>query len=289
MRKIVAEAIVLRVAARHQMAFEFPSPKALKNYLKEHPKADKSKHTVQPKAEPDSKDAPKAEPEHKEAPKRSWKDVLKGVSEAAVSFVKSSPKAVRDFVSDEGFRRDALMKAHTAVVNAPEAFVKGVIREAKHEAKEIKEAGHGLSAVLRGKKMTEEQKHALKKVATHVAIATAATALTGGLALGAAGLAKGTAGAFVSSLAKKVALRSVSQQLGALPTVEELGHAGHGAAHTVKHLFDHFTTHLASGEELDPEDVFAAFVAAAVAKGLKELDPDTVAEAIEDAAKESST
>lgn len=285
MRKLVAETLTLRVAARYQIAYEFPNSEALKDYLKEHPQADKSKHTVRPKAERENADEPKAEPDdHAPKPKRTWKELLKGVSEAAASFVKSAPKSVRDFVQDDAFRRKALMSAHEAITKAPGGFVRGVIREAKHEAKEIKEAGHGLVAVLHGKKMTQEQKSALKKVAIHVAIATAATALSGGLALGAAALAKGSAGAFVSSLGKKVAIKAVVKQLGALPTMEELGHAGHGAAH----MFHHFTNlHSASEKEIDPEEAFEAFVAAAVAKGLKELDPDTVVEALEDAAKES--
>ncbi len=38
--------LVLRVAARFLGAKDFSSPEALREYLKEHPKADKSKHKV---------------------------------------------------------------------------------------------------------------------------------------------------------------------------------------------------------------------------------------------------
>ncbi len=40
--------IVKKVAARYRQALEFPSPEALKQYLREHPKADPRKHSVRP-------------------------------------------------------------------------------------------------------------------------------------------------------------------------------------------------------------------------------------------------
>lgn len=283
---------VLRVAARYQrVAYEFNTPDALKEYLKAHPGADKTLHTVKkPGEHAEKKDEPAKEEKkehgegHGEAkPKRSWKDLMSGLSSKAKSFVQNAPKAVQSFVHDENFRRKALQDAHKAITAAPGVFVKKAIEEAKAEATEIKTAGEGLVSLLKGKKLSHEQSHALKKVATHIAIAVAATALTGGLAAGAAALAKGSLGAFTSSLAKKIALKAITPKLEALPTMEELGHAGHGALE----MFHHFVEHLAADKaDPQPEEAFEAFIAAVVSQGLKDLDADTVAEALEDAAGE---
>lgn len=284
MRKLVAEALALRVAARHQLAMEFPNSEALKEYLKKHPQADKSNHTVK---KPDAESKPKDEQGEGHEPKkrRSWKDLVSGLSSAAKSFVQEAPKAVKSFVNDQEYRRKALLASHEALTSAPGEFVKRVIKETKHEAHELKTAGQGIAAVLKGGKMSKEQKHAVRTIGIHIAIATAATALTGGLGLGAMGLAKGTAGAFVKSVAKKIALKAVTQKLSVLPTMEELAHAGHGAGHSVVHMFKHMVH--ASDKEIDPQEAFEAFIAAAVADGLKDLDADTLAEALEEAAKGS--
>jgi hypothetical protein len=47
--------LVNRVASRYCQAMEFPTEEALKKYLKEHPDADKSKHTVKKTKEKESK------------------------------------------------------------------------------------------------------------------------------------------------------------------------------------------------------------------------------------------
>jgi hypothetical protein len=284
----------LRVAARYQRAFEFPSPEALKHYLHDHPQADKSKHTVKkpgedkPKAEeevPDEKKDEKKDHGHghgEEKPKKSWRDVVKGLSQAAKTFITEAPESVQKFVNDESFRRDALMKAHKAVTEAPEKFVQQAIHHAKHEAAEIKEAGHGILAVAKGGKMSPSQKKAVKTVVTHVAIAAVATALGGGLGIGAAALAKGTAGAFVTSLAKKVVLKSVINELGHLPMVEEMLHAGHGAVEMLEHVMEHFAS---EKPEMTPDQAFDAYLSVAIAKGIKDMDPETMAETIEELAK----
>lgn len=284
----------LRVAARYQRAFEFPSPEALKHYLHDHPDADKSKHTVKkpgedkPKAEetPDEKkkDEKKDHGGHGEEkkPKKSWRDVVKGLSQAAKTFVTKAPESIQKFVNDDTFRRDALMKAHKAVTEAPEKFIQQAIHHAKHEAAEIKEAGHGILAVARGDKMSPSQKKAVKTIVTHVAIAAVATALGGGLGIGAAALAKGTAAAFVSSLAKKIVLKSVISQLGHLPMIEEMLHAGHGAVHMLEHVMEHFAS---EKPDMTPDQAFDAYLSVSIAKGIKDLDPETMAEALEELGK----
>ena len=45
-KRYLEQALVYRVAARYMRAMEFPTPEALKKYLKEHPHADPARHTV---------------------------------------------------------------------------------------------------------------------------------------------------------------------------------------------------------------------------------------------------
>ena len=71
--------LALRVAARYHMAMEFDTPKALKDYLKEHPKADPHNHTVKKPGHGSGH-----EEEHKEF---SWKDVFKSLSKGAKAVV----------------------------------------------------------------------------------------------------------------------------------------------------------------------------------------------------------
>jgi hypothetical protein len=290
----------LRVVARVQRrAFEFPSPEALKQYLHDHPGADKSKHTVAKPGDhapakeeaPQDKakaDEPKSEGHGDAKPKAktSWKDLVKNLSEKAKSFVQKAPEHVKSFVHDEKFRRDALMKAHEAIVNAPEKFMKKVVHEAKHEAHEFHLAGKGVLAVVKGGKMSDEEKKAVKTVVTHIAITAVATALSGGLAGGAAAMLKGTAGSFLTGLAKKIVLKAVLDPLGHLPTLEEYHEIAHGSWHVLHHVMEHLASEETGKDNMSPEDTLQAYVAYAAAKGIKELSADTLSEALEDCAAE---
>lgn len=246
-----------------KIATEFSSPEALKEYLHDHPNADKSKHHVK-KDHGDGGD-------HKEAPKKSLKERLKSLSEKAQSFVKSAPKEVSKFLNDENHRRKTVQDAHKELEKAPSKLVKNVVDTVKHEVHEFKEAGAGIKAVLSGKKMNDHQKKALKTVAFHVGLTVAATALTvsGGPL---AGLA-----AFGKSMAKHVAMKAASNALGHLHILEEMGHVGHG----VKHILDK----LAAEEKADEDEVLVKFVMALMAKELKKLEDGDLAEVIEDASK----
>jgi hypothetical protein len=282
----------LKVAARYQRAKEFSSPDALKDYLHDHPDADKSKHTVKhheehsKEPEESKKDEHGKGEEHEEhgakKPKSSWKDIMKGLSSKAVAFVKSAPEHVQKFVNDEAHRSKTLMAAHKAITEAPEKYVKSAFESAKHEVKEFKEAGEGIRAWLGGKKMSDEQKDAFRKVSVHVAIAVTAGALGAGLGAGAAALAKGIGATFISSTAKKIAIKAVTKHLQHLPAFEEMGHIGHHGIELVSALMEK----LAADHESTPdyEEMMKMLVVAAVAKELKELDPETLQEALEDAA-----
>lgn len=267
----MTEAIVLRVAARFQrQAREFGSPEALKDYLHEHPQADKSKHTVKDHGDDDHGGEHE---EHEEKPKKSWKERLKGLSEKASKFIQDAPKAVHKFIEDESFRRKTAMDAHKALVSAPEKFAKKALQTVKEEIKEYKEAGQGIAALVKGQKMTGHQKKALKTVATHMAISVAAAALTATGPLAAAGMVG-------KGLAKHVAMKAVSNMLGHTHVLEELGHIGHGVKHIMEKL-------AAEKKDVDPDTVLMNLIAAAVAKELEGgISDDDLKEALEAAAKE---
>lgn len=258
----MSDALVLRVAARY--AREFNTPEALKDYLHDHPQADKSKHTVKEHGEDEGH-----EDEHKEEPKKSWKERLKGLSDKASNLIKNAPKAVKQFIEDESFRRKTLQDAHKALTEAPEKMAKNAINTVKHEVKEFKDAGTGVAALMQGKKMTSHQKKALKTVATHMAISVAAAALTASGPLAAAGMVG-------KGLVKHVAMKAVGNMLGHVHVLEELGHIGHG----VKHIMEKLAAE--KGKEPDPEDVLANFVLAAVAKEMEGLSDADIKKALED-------
>lgn len=313
---------VARRAALHQ-AEEFTSPKALEDYLKLHPDADRSKHTVKkPEAPgakqkvpgkpkpppipdeakkkkpiappvpesarkkseppPPPKEAPKAKPhddhdehgEHEDhAPEgakpgrlEAWKDRLKGLSESAQSFVKSAPKAVKAFLGDPEFRKNALKEAGGHLANAPKAMVHRLVDTAKEEVHEYKSAAAGVKKVLSGGKMTKHEKHAFRTVAMHLAIggSAAAFAATGPL-VGAAILAKG--------MARHIAVKSVKKSLENLHLLDELGHVGHGIAH----LFEHMAS---EKKDVDPDEAMANLVLAAVAKEIENLSDEDLTEVL---------
>jgi phenylpyruvate tautomerase PptA (4-oxalocrotonate tautomerase family) len=246
-------------------AREFSSPEALKEYLHEHPNADRSKHHVKK----DDGGHGGGHGDHEEKPK-SLKERLKSLSEKAQSFVKSAPKEVSKFLSDDAHRRKVLTSASSALEKAPEKLVKNVINTVKHEVHEFKEAGAGIKAVMSGKKMDSHQKKALKTVAFHVGLTVAATALTASGPL--AGMAM-----FGKSMAKHIAMKAASNSLGHLHVLEELGHVGHG----VKHVLDK----LAAEEKANEEEVLVKFVMALMAKELSKLSDDDIASIVEEASK----
>ena len=281
--------ISFRVAARFQRSFdqtstEFSSPEALRQYLKDHPQADKSLHTVKKPGDTDEKGEQPPKDDHGDAkhepPKKSFKDRLKSLSQKAKNFVSNAPSEVKKFVQDDAHRRTVLMAAHKTLTDLPEKVYTNAKNAVKHEVHEFKTAGQGIKAVLKGGKMTPEQKHAVKVVAFDVALTVATAALTGGLGLGVKGLAGKSAQTFVTAMAKKIALKSVTHGLGSLVTVEELGHFGHGAFETIHHMFT------AAEAKQDERNLIVAYCTKLVADQMKDLDPDVMAEALEEASKD---
>lgn len=267
-----------------RFAMEHSSPKEMKEYLKEHPKADRSKHHVEKKQE---KDAPKEEggsheegDAHKDAPKKSLKEHIKTLSEKAQAFVKASPPEIKKFLTNDAHRRKTLTAAHGVLKSLPEATVKRVIKTVKEEIHEWKEAGAGVKAVLSGKKMSSHEKKAFKKVAFHVGLTVAATALTvsGGPLAGMA--------AFGKSMVKHLAMKAASSALGHVHVLQEFGHIGHG----VQHLIEKFAADEASEKKLSPDQIMVEFVTAALAKEMQDLtdNSEVLGKMVEEASKGGS-
>jgi hypothetical protein len=258
-----------RVQARFErVSREFSDDKALREYLKEHPGADKSLHKV---VKPEAHEGPGDEKGHDKghgdehgeaAPKKSWKERFKGLSDKAKAFVKTAPAAVKSFIQDDAFRRTALMAAHKSLEEAPKKMVRKLVDTAKEEVHEFKAAGQGIKAVLSGKKMDKHQKHAFKKVAFHVGLTVAATALT------AAGGPLVAAAAFGKSMAKHVAMKAASNALSHLHILQEFGHVGHGIAE----ILEKFAADQSKKAPVDHEEAMMKLIIAAVAKEIEKLD-----------------
>lgn len=238
----------IRRDLRYLEAREFPSDKRLREYLQEHPQADKSKHTV-------------VESERKES-KPSLKDRL-------TTALKGIPEKARQFAEDEGYRKKALTDAAKSIEDAPAKFVSNAIQHAKKEVASFKLAGQGVKAAMKGDKLSAEQKTAVKSVARDIAITVAVTALTGGVAA----LASKSAASFVTTLAKKIALNAVTDDFGDLLTNLE---TAKGAA---EGLFAFFVK-LAKTE--DPDEALGQLVAARVTKELRKFSTEDLLSAVEE-------
>lgn len=264
--------LIERVASRYMQAMEFDSPEALKEYLKAHPGADKSKHTVKKH----DKEEHGASPGHK---KPSLKERLKSISSKAKDFISKAPGEVRKFLTDDKHRSEVLGKAKDFIKKLPEKTYKNAKSAIKHEAKEFGDAVGGIKAVLSGKKMTDHQKHAIKTVAAHAAISVAVAAVSGGLGAGLGGLAAKSAATFSSALGKKIALDAVTNGLGQAVMAEEVAHLGHGLTHMLHNVL------AAEGKKGDDQDLMVAYVSKLVQDRLENLDPEMIAEALEEAAE----
>lgn len=276
------------VAYLHKQAITFPTPKALRDYLRQHPKADPAKHEVEKKEkkEPEKPKKPEKDDhedkghgkddhggEKDDTPDfstlgKKLADKVKGWGSKAVKALSDAPKAVHKFVEDDAHRRKVLMGAHKKVehlFNLPTAL----IETAKDEVHEFKAAGSALKKLMKGGKLDKHDRHALKTVGTHLAITAAATAFT------ATSFGAGAA-MFGKAMAKHVALKAVSNVLAKGHTLEELGHIGHG----IQHVMDKLAAEEEKDKKADPMTTFAKMVTAAVAKQMEELDVAGIGDAL---------
>jgi len=281
------ELMVRRVASKFVEARGFSSPDALKEYLKDHPNADKSKHYVE-KEEKGEKEAPEKKEEKGDhgddhgghGPKKSLMDRIKSLPAKAKKFVETAPKTVQKFLTDESFRKETIDTAKKVLKELPEKTVKAARDAVKHEAHEFKAAAEGIHTVLKGGKMTKEQKKAVKVVAFDVALTVAVAAVSGGLGAGLKGMAAKSAAVFSKSTAKKIALNTVTHGLGNAVTLEELDHLGHGILHMIKHAEE------GKKGKPDDRDLMVAYITKLVHDEMGKLSDDDLMGAVEDAASE---
>jgi hypothetical protein len=290
-------ASLMRIVARYQrQAFEFPTPEALRKYLHDRPHADKSLHWVKEpgddkeksEAKPEGKGhEPKHEDEGKDkkepaAKPKSWKERFQSLSDKAKAFVKNAPGEIKKFLEDEEHRRGVIQKIHHVVEHLPENVAKRVQKAIKHEAEEFKTATEGVKAVLKGEKMSDEQKKAFKEIAFEAALVVATVSITGGLGAGLKGVAFASVEGFSKALAKKVALNSITHGLGRHAKLEEVAHFGHGLSELLERVIT-----AADDEDGDVNTkLLAAYVTKLVNDELKNIDPDMLAKAVEDAAED---
>jgi hypothetical protein len=286
-----------KAASRHIEAFEFSSPEELKKYLKNHPDADRGKHTVQKQEKPKGKKPPplpskgkpeqpaegkkpmqpegkppvppqkapsdqehpeEGHPEEEQKPKGILQR-LQGLSSGAMAALKALPAGARKFFENEGHRKAVLGKMGKAILGAPKEYKTKLIETAQHEVKEFKLASQGIKAAFGGKPLSQAQKAAVKAVAIHMGITLAAASM------GATGVVAGM-GAVASAMAKHIALKAATKSLGHLHVLQEAGHVGHG-------LLDILSKFADDGKH-KPEDVMAALVMQSVQDVLAEMDDE---------------
>ncbi len=259
-----------------------PKGKAKKPPKEKKPKLD----ALPPKGKKKGKPAPPPEDEPfvegkddvvPEAPPPTWKERLKGMSDSAKSFVKTAPKEVKLFLSDDNHRRAALMSAHKAVEAAPAKAIQHLVDTARGELHEFREAGSGVRTILSGGKLSTPQKKAMKTVAFHIGLTVAATALTASGPL--AGMAM-----FGKAMARHVAMKAAGKLFESAHLLQEFGHVSHGVSSILSKL-------AAKGDgktegDHDAETLLVEYVHALIAKELEQLDGDDVQQAVEDAAEE---
>jgi uncharacterized protein len=182
------------------------------------------------------------------------------VSDRAKAWLSKSSGDVKAFFTNHEVRTAALSHAAHALRAAPGAVGKAAIEHVKGQIKEVKTAFVGIGHALTGKKVSDEEKKAIHKVAVKVAAHVAAGALIG---IFPAAILHGPVG-------EKVAERVID----------------HVVDHVLKHLVGHVTgLSLDAAAALDPEDWLGTRIASGVADALEGMTDDDFAEMLEEIAK----
>lgn len=322
----LAERVVSR-ATIHQ-AKEFTSPEALREYLKQHPDADKARHSVKKPGAPGAKQEvpgkPKPPPIPEEAKKKKGPppipDEAKKPNAPAVQ--KGAPKAKphdeHETKPPAGAKpgrleawRDRLKglseSAQNFVKSAPKA-VKAFLGDPGFRKYTLKEAGSHLAKSPKGLinrlvQTAKEEVHEYKAAASGVkkvlsggkmtkhekkAFRTVATHLAIGGAAAAFAATGPLAGAAV--FAKGVARHlAVKSVKKSLENLHLLDELGH-----VGHGVAHFLEHIASEkEEMDPDEAMTDLILACVAEEIENLSDEDLTEVLnqleDDDSNESKT
>jgi len=162
-KKLINE--LIRVAKLIE-SIEFDNKDELKKYLKEHPDADKSKHVVKKN-------------ESVKVDKVNIKDKIKN------NVKKLKEKKEKWAVEKKEFFAAGHHKPHSkarrTLGQALKDKSKGAVKMIKSEIKEWKSAATGMRKFINGKKMNEDESHAVKAVAKQVAINVALVVALGGI------------------------------------------------------------------------------------------------------------
>jgi hypothetical protein len=202
-----------------RIARECATKDELEQYLKDHPKADKSKHTVKGEGTP-KEEKPKEEKKPKKTIKKTVKEKtkevkekiersveerlneMKNLSNVAKANIESLPQKSKEILIDPEKRKEAMQKSAKTLREKSVQFGKKLVKEFKHE---VKEAGSGVKKILKGEKPNKAEVKAIATLAVEVG-AAAAVASSGGAMIGAGYLGK--------SLIKHTVLSAINPWLG---------------------------------------------------------------------------
>ncbi len=214
---------------------EFPSEGALKEYLKEHPEADKSKHTVT-EGEEKSK-----EPEKKEratgagALKEELNVKMNAVSKESIqtwassfgSFagkklarlgkaILESPAQVQHFVTDKKHRKEVLSSISNGIKESADALREAALKEVKTQGKSYKRAAKAVKKLITppSTKLNATEMRSLAWSTTRLA-ASIGTAVALGPAAGALFWGKAHGALFLRQMAAKAAFRATEGTIDA--------------------------------------------------------------------------
>jgi hypothetical protein len=223
MNKVIANReIMLRAAVAREItvAREFATKEELAAYLEQHPKADKTKHSVNPEAGKSKgkkvvekvkekaekvKEKTKEKVEKVETKRKSIKEKLEGISDEMAEKINALPKASQEFINNPEKRTETLKKMGSNLLNAKKSFGKKIVDHFVHE---LKEAKSGLGKVMKGQKPNKDEVKAIATLAVEVGGAAALAASGAGAVAGAGYLGK--------SLVKHAVLSAINPMFGNL-------------------------------------------------------------------------
>jgi hypothetical protein len=238
-----------RVVAKYLRALEFSSPEKMREYLKEHPKADPKNHSVK-------KDEVEQAAEDMKPLARFLMEKTKSWASKTIDALKNAPKKVQNFVTNEVYRKETLEKAKETLKNAPKSLIKNGIDAAKAEVKTHKTSVNAIKDALNGKELSREQQVALIKTGYRIATAVVSVAIAGPL---------GGAVKFGASVAQSIAIKTSASVFG-------------GELTTLGLLFKKFvkTAKTEKGEETppNPDELLAKLILEALPKHLNVEDED---------------
>ena len=166
-----------------RQGMEHATEKAKKKYLKEHPDADPSNHTVN---KGDKADGAGGDDSGSGDWMAKAKAKFKNVRSDIAKSIASGGEKLQQFVADKDYRNATLKKGATGVIKSPLTVTKKLLQSAKVEAGSMVGAGKAVVKAAKGGKLSAKEKHDIYGTSVYVAGAILA-AVTGGSGLVVAG------------------------------------------------------------------------------------------------------